>query len=322
MFSAALNYISRGNAKMKGKKPMLYIVLVIAYIISIVPNLVLLCIPSFRDYYGDGFELIGAYIQNDQDTIDRLNGKTNEDENVYKSQGQLMAEEYEAKNQKNAIQRITGSMNTVNFIYDAVVTNVVQIGIAAIFIGVGKKTVGVRDMFSGFTEGNYFSKMISVALKKLAVKVAYAFCIIPGIFLNYALFMVEYLMADDPKLTFTRSWEISWQATKGYKLKLFIIDLIFGAPIYIGFIVIVAYLKILPPTDDPAKIILPMLYTLAAVVIAGIILLPYRKAAESEVYADAKADAKSYGIIRRGFELFDETDIEDTDGPRMTYFVG
>ena len=322
MFGEALNYISRGNAKMKGKKPMLYVVLVIAYIISIVPNLVLLCVPSIRNYYGQGFELIGAYIQNDKDTIDRLNGKTEEDENVYKSQGQLMAEEYEAKNQASSIQRITGSMNTVNFIYDAVVTNIVEIGVAAIFIGLGKKTVHIGDMFSGFSEGNYFSKMISIGLKKLAVKFAYAFCVIPGLFLNYALFMVEYLMADDPKLSFTRSWEISWNASKGYKLKLLIIDVIFGAPIYIGIIGIFAYLKLLPPTSDPAKILIPMIVTLAAVILFCIILLPYRRAAESEVYADAKADAKSYGIIRRGFELFDESDLDDTNGPQMTYFCG
>lgn len=317
MFSDAITCYSKGNSSIKGKKAFLYGVAVIVYLLGTSITLLQLCMPAQRKYFAEGIELISILI-NDPDA---LRSSSNTYETEEKSEGQQMVEKIRAEQALSDLRMQNNIYKGIKGIFDIVVSNIFIIGVCYIYINIIKgkgDKVSMKDIFYGFSSGNYLQKVLATFLKNLALSAAYALCLIPGLVINYYLAFIEYLMADDPKLSFTRAFEISWKATNGYKLTLLAIDIIAILPTIICIFLGVIGIKIIP-------IEMLLGYTavlLVIVILINILIQPYKKAAIACVYEDAKGVAKSYGIIR-GMELFDPEDYNDSDAPGgMTYFVG
>lgn len=317
MFSDAVTCYSAGNDAIKGKKAFLYAVAVIVYLLSVSISLLQFALPAQRETIAEGIELISMMI-NDPEAF-RDYGRETEDTG-YKSQGQLMVEKYEREEKMSNLRMQNNIFKGVSKVYEIVFSNILGIGVCSIYINIVKgkgDKVSMKDIFNGFSSGNYLQKMLALFLKGLAVSVAYALCVIPGMILCYALAFVDYLMADDPRLSFTRAFEISWKASSGYKLKLFAIDVIAFIPTLICIIICLIGIKIIPIEMILIFAVIMIIVTIAA----NIIVLPYRKAAIATIYTDAKGVAKSYGIIRE-LELFDpeEYDPNDSMTRGMTFY--
>ena len=315
MFGDALGYYSAGKDAIKGKLGFLYVIMILIYILGIVPTLLEFCIPAQREYYADATKLVYQMI-NDPSSISKSGSKSSETE--YKSQGQLLAEKTEKEIAESEQKMRNGIFKVVDKAYDALIINILYLGSCSIFIKLikGKDDPKFSDLFSGFTSGNYIQKVISLLLKDLAVSFAYGLCFFPGVFLNYSLALVNYIMAEDSKISFPRAWEISFKASSGYRLKMFAIDFFAAIPTLLSCFIAIIGIKAVP-----VEMLIPFcLILLVVTILLNLIINPFRKAAMTALYEDAKGVAKSYGIVGQ-FELFDPDDYaNDNPTQGMTFY--
>ena len=82
------------------------------------------------------------------------------------------------------------------------------------------------ELNRGFTP-KYWNNVFTMFLKALFTGIGFVFFIIPGIIVSYGLDMVPYILADNPGIGIMDAIKASWNMTKGYKGKLFVLDLSF-----------------------------------------------------------------------------------------------
>ena len=125
-------------------------------------------------------------------------------------------------------------------------------------------------LFSGFNGKEYWNNIRVMIWKSLYIMLWSLFFIIPGIIKSYEYYFVSYIVAENPKISLHRAFQISKEMTKGYKFRIFLLELSF-----VGWYVLGAFC-------------LGM----------GILFVnPYLTATLSELYAAQRAYLLSNGIV-------------------------
>ena len=83
------------------------------------------------------------------------------------------------------------------------------------------------DIFFSFRKGQYLSIVASMAWRALFTFLWTLLFIIPGIIKAYSYSMVPYILADNPNIGYDRALKLSMEMTRGYKAKIFVLQLSF-----------------------------------------------------------------------------------------------
>ncbi len=104
---------------------------------------------------------------------------------------------------------------------------VLEFGFAAFYLSLVRAgDVKFVTLFTASFEG-FFKKLGTYWLKVLYLFLWYLLFIIPGIVKSYSYAMTNYILLDNPELTANEAITKSRQMMKGYKWKLFVLDLSF-----------------------------------------------------------------------------------------------
>ncbi len=123
-------------------------------------------------------------------------------------------------------------------------------------------------LFDGFKD--YFRILGTLLLAKIYVLLWTLLLIIPGIVKSYSYAMTNYILKDDPELSNNGAIEKSMDMMKGYKMKLFLMDLSF-----IGWAIL----------------------CVLTIGIGFFFLIPYVEASHVAFYEDLKSEYNSESII-------------------------
>jgi len=124
------------------------------------------------------------------------------------------------------------------------------------------------SLFSTF--GPAYGNVVKVMfLKNLFIGLWSLLLVFPGIYKAYQYRMVDYLLAENPYLTYDRALDLSRQMTDGEKFNMFILDLSFFGWLFLG----------------------SMVFTIGVYFVN-----PYIEATYAELYAALRAKAFSMGI--------------------------
>ena len=323
---AAKSYIAAGNQRLRGKKMLVYFCLILTSVFAMIPSIIFMCAnPDARRALPEMAKMAFEMTDSSQQTYSRRSSQDTE----YKSEGARLAEKVEARDKARKQTMLSYAESATNNVYYFLIGGILTIGMYSMLLRMDKREVGFKDLFNGFSTGNYINKVMALLLKSL-IKNAIPFIAtlmlllpmlwIPALVVSllsyvvyYCLFMVEFILADDPGIPFTRAIAISFKASSGYKLTLFIVDIITEKiPVYIislsySFLV---YKSIL--IDDVSVTRITIMGILGIVVFYGamLILKPLHDAAYAMAYEDAKMTGKNYGYISH-FELYDPEDEID-----------
>lgn len=330
-------YLSAGNTLLRGKRLMVYLCLFIITIASMIPSAIKLAMnPDVKTVLPDlarsAIEMVDPYIEGPS----KRSSQSQEQE--FKSEGQKLAEKLQAEREasRKAAMKYVGIL--VDWVYFFLIGGMLNVGMCSIYLRLSKREVGVKDLFSGFTSGNYLNKVVALVLKQgiiytfVAVEylvllflpiggllVSLAFWVL-AMMISYALFMVEFILADDPNISFLRAIEISIKASSGYKLTLLVIDLFTDVIPRLVASFVVAFLATSSILESDASKFLQALGVAFGLAFFLMLIKPIKDGAFAAAYEDAKMTGKSYGIISQ-FEFFDPEDqIDNTDDGGMIFF--
>ena len=107
------------------------------------------------------------------------------------------------------------------------VINMLQIGKAKFFIDARQGNYDVNNLIFAYKNGYLQNSVIAMLVKELKIAIYTIFLIVPGIMKAYELRYVNYLLAEDPTLTWQEAHELSSQMTYGHKMDLYVMDLSF-----------------------------------------------------------------------------------------------
>ncbi len=110
-------------------------------------------------------------------------------------------------------------------ILSILVTGPLSFGLANFYMKVVRgDSVSVPNLFDSFT--NYGHVMLAVLLKSLIIGVGTIFFIVPGVIFSCKLAFVEFLVVDR-KMSAIQAIEASWELTRGYAGRIFLMYLLF-----------------------------------------------------------------------------------------------
>ena len=89
----------------------------------------------------------------------------------------------------------------------------------------GQNDIGLIGF--GFSEGRYGNIFKTMFFKGVLVFLWSLLLIIPGIVMGYAYRFVPYLLAENPRMKWSRALELSKNMTEGHKWQMFVFDLSF-----------------------------------------------------------------------------------------------
>ena len=90
------------------------------------------------------------------------------------------------------------------------------------------------SLFSAFGGPAYRNVVKVMFMKNLFIFLWSLLFVIPGIYKAYQYRMVDYLMAENPYMTYQRALELSRQMTDGEKFNIFILELSFFGWLFLG----------------------------------------------------------------------------------------
>lgn len=329
------SYLSAGNALLRGKRLFVYLCLFIITIAGMIPTTIKACLdPSVTTVLPS---TVKSVVELADPYLETSGGNTSAQDTEFKSEGQLLGEKLAAERaaSRKAMMEYVGIF--IDWVYTFLIGGILTIGMCSVYLRLSKREVGIKDLFSGFTSGNYLNKVLALLLKNgillgIAAIEAVFILFIPGlgvlglalailgIVASYALFMVEFILADDPSISFLRAVQISFKASSGFKAALFVIDLITRViPTLVGSFAAL-FLCIGSIIDRDESQLIQALFVALGLELFLMLIKPIRDGAFAAAYEDAKMRGKSYGIISQ-FELFDpEDEIDNTDNGGMIFF--
>ena len=324
---AAKTYIVAGHQRLRGKRILVYLCVILTAVFGMIPSIIFMFFNP--DITRALPEMAKIAFEMDGSSSGNTYSNNSSGDTEYKSDGARLAEKVEARNKAREKLMLDYAENATNNAYFFLVGGILTIGLYSIFLRMDKREVGFKDLFSGFTSGNYVNKVITLIIKSLLLNVipfiATLMILVPVLWIpalvisllayvvQYCLFMVEFILADDPSIPFTRAIKISFQASNGYKLALFIVDILtVKIPSYIftcGFIYLMLK-SILIDNADLTQITWLGILAIVIYTVGKTVLKPLHDAAFAMAYEDAKMTGKSYGYISH-FELYDPEDEID-----------
>lgn len=327
-------YLATGFSLLRGKRLLVYACLLVITLAGMIPTAIKLVLdPGIKTILPNTAGSVYEMMESNTYTPQR----TTQADTEFKSQGQILGEQLAAKREANKEAAMDYLGVLIDWVYAALIGDVLIVGLYSMYLRLSKREVGFKDLFNGFTSGNYINTVLALLLKKgiltviAAVELLFVsvfrgmFVVglaiaIAGMVLKYALFMVEFIMADDPSISFIRAIQISFKASSGYKAILFVIDLLtVTIPQIIGtFAIIFLCTKAIFDTDE-SNFFLALLVALGLALFL-MLIRPVREGAFAAAYEDAKMSGKNYGYISQ-FEFFDPEDqIDNTNDSGMMFF--
>lgn len=113
----------------------------------------------------------------------------------------------------------------VSLVFGVLVSNVIQVGKCRYF---QKKTAGicetgVGELFSGFSE-SYGNLVWVMFQQSLYIFLWSLLLVVPGIIKSYEYYMVPYLMAENPRLSWSEARDLSRRMMDGNKFNVFVLS--------------------------------------------------------------------------------------------------
>lgn len=328
-FSAAWGYISQAASNLRGKKLLVYTASLIIAILAMVPALVMFGISKDTQY------LRNSNSNSITNYIDTRSGTTATNDDGFKSEGQILSEKLARERQRTQSIIASSVISLLNAGNEILIVNILYIGLFSIYLRAGRRDVSFKDLFSGFTNGSYINKVLALILMVLVSAIPALVISLAGILglfiaaplaiaaivLDYFLKFVMYILADDPGIPFYRVLKISWQASSGYKLTMFVINLICYIPTFIC--VLVSFfitMNGIINEDSVLIALIGLLLSSLATPIVQFFVRPFNDAAIACAFEDAKLTAKNMGYIS-AFEFYDPEDqIDNFDDSGMKTF--
>ncbi|MBR3840979.1 MAG: DUF975 family protein [Erysipelotrichales bacterium] len=107
------------------------------------------------------------------------------------------------------------------------VINILQIGKAKFFLDAREGNYDINNILYAYKNGYLQNAVIVKLITDLKIAVYTLFFIVPGIMKSYELRFVNYILAENPSLSWQEVHELSTAMTDGYKMDLFVMDLSF-----------------------------------------------------------------------------------------------
>ncbi len=124
---------------------------------------------------------------------------------------------------------VLGTMWLVGILWSSFVGNVIQVGCCRYFVESQEigRSAGLGQVFSGFGGGNYLNVVKVMFMRGLFQMLWTFLLIIPGIIKSYDYYLVPYLLAETPELSYREALRISTEMMFGHRWRLFVLELSF-----------------------------------------------------------------------------------------------
>ena len=124
-------------------------------------------------------------------------------------------------------ERLGLCASVFSFVVNVFIVGPVVIGKCRFFIRVREYDTDFSVLFSGFNGKEYWNNIRAMILKSVYIMAWSLLFLIPGIVKSYEYYFVSYILAENPDISVHRAFEISKQMTKGYKMRIFLLELSF-----------------------------------------------------------------------------------------------
>jgi len=124
---------------------------------------------------------------------------------------------------------VIATMWVLGILWGSFVGNVIRVGSCRYFVESQelKRYAGLGLAFSGFTRGNYLNVVKVMFMRGLFQMLWTFLLIIPGIIKSYDYYLVPYLLAETPELSYREALRISTEMMFGHRWRLFVLELSF-----------------------------------------------------------------------------------------------
>lgn len=112
-------------------------------------------------------------------------------------------------------------------VYSVFVGSVIAVGGCRFFTINASQDANIKEIFSGFTGGNYMRNVSTQFLRGLYTFLWSLLFIIPGIVKGYEYLMIPYILADNPNISREEAFALSKRMMDGHKWDTFVLDLSF-----------------------------------------------------------------------------------------------
>lgn len=164
-------------------------------------------------------------------------------------------------------------------IYAIFVAQPIRVGQWKFYLESRRGNSNIGNVFAQFRSGNYLNTVKTQFMVSLEVFLWSLLFIIPGIVKSYELFLVPFIVAENPQIDYKRAKEISRKTMEGEKFNLWVLQLSFIGWYLLG----------------------------AIVIIGGLFVEPYCNATMTEFYCCMRQKALASGIAD-STEFFDDFD--------------
>ena len=181
----------------------------------------------------------------------------------------------------------------IGFLYSTFIGNVISVGGYRFLCAntVEHNKPSLSHLFFGFKQGNYMNIVKAMFMRNLFVFLWSLLFVIPGIIKGYSYYMIPYIMAENPRISWQRAFEISKVTTRGEKWKIFVLGFSF-----IGWMFLASSFLCLAllPSHIFGLIIGLILYGLSMFA-----LTPYIRATHAELYGALRFKAAKCGYCSK-----------------------
>lgn len=156
-------------------------------------------------------------------------------------------------------------------LYNVFITNPIRVGFNHFFMASRQYDISIGRLFSVFSNKFYWNTIKILFERDIYIFLWGLLFIIPGIIKSYEYFFVPYILAENPKISSERVFEISKAMTDEDKIHIFSMEIYFLLLEFLG---------------------------MFAFLIGTYLVLPYKHATFAELYAVKRAEALQYGRVR------------------------
>lgn len=179
----------------------------------------------------------------------------------------------------------TGISAAANAVFQVLVLNVLLIGFLRWMMEARLGQPRISMLFSGFFNGAQWRNVAGIGLYTDIIRTLLLMLfLVPGIIYGYRIWLVPYLLAENPYIPRTRAIELSTALTEGEKMRIFMLELSF-----IGWTFLAGAL------NGICSLIAPALGTVIGFIFS-LFITAYQFTAFAELYAHMREKAFRMGI--------------------------
>lgn len=131
----------------------------------------------------------------------------------------------------NSLVAMFAGVGAVAIIISSLITvfikNPLFVGATRFFVVNAGEKANLNELIYSFKDGRFVKTAVTVFLKDLFIALWSCLLVVPGIIAHYSYYMVEYIMADDPTLSYMAAIKKSKEMMKGQKWNTFVLELSF-----------------------------------------------------------------------------------------------